>query len=113
MQAHNNDNILSPDYSNPLHYFGSHSLTRTTPPIYADDPWTTSSNASFDFEHGNNDNDNSNSSNSYAIDRDLVHSFMMDPDNEQQEVEFGSKLTANNVLCNASYSITEQERRAY
>jgi hypothetical protein len=93
MQAHNNDDILSPDYSNPLQYFSSHSLTRTTPPIYADDPWTTSSNASFDFEQNNNIS-------SYAIDRELVHSFMMDQDSDQQEVGFGSKLTANNVLCN-------------
>jgi hypothetical protein len=90
MQTHHNDDILSPDYSNPLQYFSSHSLTRTTPPIYADDPWTTSSNASFDFEHNN--------SNSY-LDRELVDSIMLCPDNDQQDIGFGSKLTANNVLC--------------
>ncbi|KAL7330406.1 Sorting nexin mvp1 [Mucor circinelloides] len=85
-----NDDILSPDYSNPLQYFSSQSLSRTTPPIYADDPWTTSSNASFDF------NDTTNSSN-YAVDS----SFMMEPEMDHQDAGFGTELTANNVLLGA------------
>lgn len=87
-----NDDILSPDYSNPLQYFNSQSLSRTTPPIYADDPWTTSSNASFDFS------DNGNGNN-YAVDSTLGHSFMIESELEQQDAGFGSELTANNVLC--------------
>ncbi|KAK4514447.1 uncharacterized protein ATC70_002043 [Mucor velutinosus] len=85
-----NDDILSPDYSNPLQYFSSQSLSRTTPPIYADDPWTTSSNASFDF------NDTSNSNN-YAVDS----SFMMETELDHQDAGFGAELTANNVLLGA------------
>ncbi|KAL9549988.1 hypothetical protein MBANPS3_004956 [Mucor bainieri] len=87
-----NDDILSPDYSNPLQYFSSQSLSRTTPPIYADDPWTTSSNASFDFTH-----DASTSSNNYAVDS----SFMMEPELNDQDAGFGTELTANNVLLGA------------
>ncbi|KAI8644245.1 hypothetical protein BD408DRAFT_384094 [Parasitella parasitica] len=84
------DDILSPDYSNPLQYFSSQSLSRTTPPIYADDPWTTSSNASFDFTDTRN-------SNAYAIDS----SFMMGSELDEQNGGFGSRLTANNVLLGA------------
>ncbi|GAN07422.1 conserved hypothetical protein [Mucor ambiguus] len=85
-----NDDILSPDYSNPLQYFSSQSLSRTTPPIYADDPWTTSSNASFDF------NDTSNSNN-YAVDS----SFTMESELDHQDAGFGTELTASNVLLGA------------
>ncbi|CEP15908.1 hypothetical protein [Parasitella parasitica] len=85
-----NDDILRPDYSNPLQYFSSQPLSRTTPPIYADDPWTTGSNASFDFADTRN-------SNAYAVDS----SFIMGSEIDEQNAGFGSELTANNVLLGA------------
>lgn len=94
-----NDDILSPDYSNPLQYFSSQSLSRTTPPIYADDPWTTSSNASFDF------NDTTNSNN-YAVDS----SFMMESEMDHQDAGFGTELNANNVLCEYTQRYGNAER---
>lgn len=97
-----NDDILSPDYSNPLQYFSSQSLSRTTPPIYADDPWTTSSNASFDF------NDASNSNN-YAVDG----SFMMESELDHQDAGFGTELTANNVLCEYTHDDGKAEHHTH
>lgn len=79
----NFEHILSPDFNEPLQYFDtSPSLSRTTPPIYADDPWTTSTPSS------------------YVADRDLSHShYFTEQEDIQHKDTFGSELTASNVLC--------------
>ncbi|KAG2206693.1 hypothetical protein INT47_003635 [Mucor saturninus] len=72
------DNVLSPDFSEPLQYFdASPPLSRTTPPIYADDPWNSSS-----FEDA---------------EPEMPHYFVAN-DSEQHKTLFGSNLTAANVL---------------
>lgn len=88
----NYDNILSPDFNDPLQYFDSTPpISRTTPPIYADDPWTTAPEGAFDFD----------SSPSYIIEQELEHSnYFADQDIDQQKAIFGSELTSSNVLCN-------------
>lgn len=76
------DNVLSPDFSEPLQYFDSSPpLSRTTPPIYADDPW--------------------NSSSYEDTEPEISHSnYFIDQESEQHKAIFGSNLTASNVLCN-------------
>ncbi|KAI8094582.1 hypothetical protein BDF21DRAFT_458979 [Thamnidium elegans] len=78
----NFEHILSPEFNEPLQYFDtSPSLSRTTPPIYADDPWTTSTPSS------------------YVADRDLSHSnYFTEQEDIQHKDTFGSELTASNVL---------------
>lgn len=77
------DNVLSPDFSEPLQYFdASPPLSRTTPPIYADDPWNSSS-----FEDA---------------EPDMPHYFVPN-DSEQHKTLFGSNLTATNVLCKSYF----------
>ncbi|GAA5816329.1 hypothetical protein MFLAVUS_009855 [Mucor flavus] len=78
----NFEHILSPDFNEPLQYFDtSPSLSRTTPPIYADDPWTTSTPSS------------------YVADRDLSHShYFTEQEDIQHKDTFGSELTASNIL---------------
>jgi hypothetical protein len=86
------ENILSPNFNDPLHYFDSSPPTsRTTPPIYADDPWSTIPEGTIDF--------NSTSS-SYVINQDMSHnSYFVDESNERNNAIFGSELTSSNVLC--------------
>ncbi|KAI9247016.1 hypothetical protein EDC94DRAFT_626725 [Helicostylum pulchrum] len=81
----NFEHILSPEFNEPLQYFDtSPSLSRTTPPIYADDPWTTSTPSS------------------YVADRDLSHShYFTEQEDIQHKDTFGSELTASNVLLGA------------
>jgi hypothetical protein len=83
----NYENILSPDFNDPLQYFDSSPpVSRTTPPIYADDPWTT---PPFDQDDLNS---------SYVIEQDHSMYFTTEQDNEQQKAIFGSELTPSNVL---------------
>ncbi|GAA5805639.1 hypothetical protein HPULCUR_011160 [Helicostylum pulchrum] len=81
----NFEHILSPEFNEPLQYFDtSPSLSRTTPPIYADDPWTTSTPSS------------------YVANRDLSHShYFTEQEDIQHKDTFGSELTASNVLLGA------------
>lgn len=77
---HSFDNVLSPDFSEPLQYFDSSPpMSRTTPPIYADDPWNSSS-----FEDTEEE-------------PDMPHYFSADE--AQRKTLFSSNLTAGNVLC--------------
>lgn len=75
-----NDDILSPDYSDPLNYFNT--LSHSTSPLYEEDPWTTiSNNGSIHF------ND--------SFEQDMAKSFI----NESSQQGFGSDLSPKNVLC--------------
>lgn len=81
----NYDNSLSPDFDDPLQYFNSSLTTsRTTPTIYADDPWSVTEDA-IAFE----------SNSPYAMGGDLLESnyFLQ---NTQEEI--GPEITSFNVL---------------
>lgn len=81
----NYDNMLSPDFDDPLQYFDSSLTTsRATPTIYADDPWSVTEDA-ITFE----------SNSTYPMGGDLSESsyFLQ---NTQEEI--GSEITSSNVL---------------
>lgn len=88
----NYDNVISPDFNDPLQYFDSTPPTsRTTPPIYADDPWSTIPEGSFDFD---------NTSSSYIVEQHITHNnHFIGDSSEQRNTVFGSELTSFNVLC--------------
>lgn len=92
----NYDNVLSPDFNDPLQYFDySLATSRTTAPIYAEDPWSSTPEGAFAFD----------TTSPYNIEEDLSNNNIYIQSNRE---EIGTEITPFNVLSKYHIKIEEE-----